>query len=526
MSDDIDRTDEYLELIADDRRREAATGNGWTDHIPLPTEPDEPPDPGRPDDEPQARGHRSRKQEPPADEPKWTFAYGAKFILDHPRHHPRLGWRQRRAVGRRRIADDRRPDGPGQNHAGRPARCAPTRPSATACSACPYRTGRPSCTWRWTGPPDRPVDAPPDSANPTAKCSPSGSVSGPAHRPPTSRRTRSCSPGWPSRRRRHRLHRLGETPRSGLSDDEVAPATTAPANTCSPPARAALRAAPHRQARRRRRGTHRVADIYGSAWITMRTGSIVMLSGEPGDPIVGLRHVRAPADQVGPYQLLHDPDAGTLTISHSIDLIELVAAAGFVGLTAKAPPRSTTPTIRAAPRSRRRCAGSTRSCRSRSPALKVPKAAARKHDGPPAGSSTTGCQNWPPTRMRSRSTRSPPVAEKQSRTNTHRSQNRRSSNHGRNHAQSNHATNHTNTRRWQNRRSSNHTSNHAQSRTYQSRSCVCVYRDTPRRGRGEAAVVRRRCGAAGTSRQGISSTTNRKATQHEPGTHRGPQCWI
>ena len=60
-----------------------------------------------------------------------------------------------------------------------------------------------------------------------------------------------------------------------------------------------------------------VADIYGSAWITNGTGSIVMLTGEPGDPIVGLRHVRAPADQVGPFQLLHDPDAGTLTISHT-----------------------------------------------------------------------------------------------------------------------------------------------------------------------------------------------------------------
>jgi hypothetical protein len=78
-----------------------------------------------------------------------------------------------------------------------------------------------------------------------------------------------------------------------------------------------------------------VPDIYGSAWITNGTGSIVMLTGVPGDPIVGLRHVRAPADQVGPFQLLHDPDAGTLTISHHIDLIELVAAAGFVGLTAK-----------------------------------------------------------------------------------------------------------------------------------------------------------------------------------------------
>ena len=52
MTDDIDRSDEYLELETEDARREAAAGNGWTDHIP-PTESrhgrdnfaaDEPPD--------------------------------------------------------------------------------------------------------------------------------------------------------------------------------------------------------------------------------------------------------------------------------------------------------------------------------------------------------------------------------------------------------------------------------------------------------------------------------------------------
>ena len=41
MTDDIDRTDEFAELIAQDRRREATAGNGWTDHIPPS---DEPPD--------------------------------------------------------------------------------------------------------------------------------------------------------------------------------------------------------------------------------------------------------------------------------------------------------------------------------------------------------------------------------------------------------------------------------------------------------------------------------------------------
>jgi hypothetical protein len=79
-----------------------------------------------------------------------------------------------------------------------------------------------------------------------------------------------------------------------------------------------------------------VADIYGSAWITNGTGSIILLSGEPGDPIVGMRHVRAPADEVGPFQLLHDQVAGQITVFHSADLVELAKATGPDGLTARA----------------------------------------------------------------------------------------------------------------------------------------------------------------------------------------------
>jgi hypothetical protein len=78
-----------------------------------------------------------------------------------------------------------------------------------------------------------------------------------------------------------------------------------------------------------------VEDIYGSAWITNGTGSIILLSGDPGDPIVGFRHVRQPADEIGPYRLLHDQAAGTLTVHHSTDLVALAAASGINGLSAK-----------------------------------------------------------------------------------------------------------------------------------------------------------------------------------------------
>lgn len=79
-----------------------------------------------------------------------------------------------------------------------------------------------------------------------------------------------------------------------------------------------------------------VADIYGSTWLTSGAGSIVLLAGEPGDPIVSFRHVKQPAEEVGPYRVLHDQAAGTLTIDHAVNLVELVKASGVEGLTAKA----------------------------------------------------------------------------------------------------------------------------------------------------------------------------------------------
>lgn len=79
-----------------------------------------------------------------------------------------------------------------------------------------------------------------------------------------------------------------------------------------------------------------VADIYGSTWLTNGAGSVVLLNGEPGDPIIGFRHVKQPAEEVGPYRLLHDQAAGTLTIEHGVDFVALVRASGVDGLTAKA----------------------------------------------------------------------------------------------------------------------------------------------------------------------------------------------
>ena len=78
-----------------------------------------------------------------------------------------------------------------------------------------------------------------------------------------------------------------------------------------------------------------VTDIYGSAWITNGTGSIILLAGEPGDPIVGFRHCRCPANELGPWELLHDADSGEISLYHTTDLVALVKAKGPDGLTAR-----------------------------------------------------------------------------------------------------------------------------------------------------------------------------------------------
>lgn len=54
-------------------------------------------------------------------------------------------------------------------------------------------------------------------------------------------------------------------------------------------------------------------DVYGSAWLTRGTGSVIRLEGQPGDATVTLRHVKQPAEPVGPLTLAHDHAAGSTT---------------------------------------------------------------------------------------------------------------------------------------------------------------------------------------------------------------------
>ncbi|MFE2751612.1 DnaB-like helicase N-terminal domain-containing protein [Actinosynnema sp. NPDC059335] len=79
-----------------------------------------------------------------------------------------------------------------------------------------------------------------------------------------------------------------------------------------------------------------IADIYGSAWLTGGAGSVIHLAGQPGDPVVRMRHMKQPLDEVGPWNVLHDHRTGRSSIQHDdIDPLVILRNEGLQGLSAK-----------------------------------------------------------------------------------------------------------------------------------------------------------------------------------------------
>jgi hypothetical protein len=67
-------------------------------------------------------------------------------------------------------------------------------------------------------------------------------------------------------------------------------------------------------------------DVYGSTWITAGAGSVILLIGNAGDPIVNLRHLKPPAAEIGPLQILHNDQTGRSEVYHEADLVALAKA--------------------------------------------------------------------------------------------------------------------------------------------------------------------------------------------------------
>lgn len=73
-----------------------------------------------------------------------------------------------------------------------------------------------------------------------------------------------------------------------------------------------------------------LADVYGSTWLTAGAGSVIVLNGDPGDPLVELLHLKQPAAEVGPWRVLHDSTTGLSSVFHATDLVSLAAAYGDI----------------------------------------------------------------------------------------------------------------------------------------------------------------------------------------------------
>lgn len=78
-----------------------------------------------------------------------------------------------------------------------------------------------------------------------------------------------------------------------------------------------------------------LAGLYGSVWLSAGAGSVVLLWGAAGDPIVTMTQLKTPCDEVGPFQIIHDHTAGTSAIWHATDLLIVARSAGAQGITAK-----------------------------------------------------------------------------------------------------------------------------------------------------------------------------------------------
>ena len=78
-----------------------------------------------------------------------------------------------------------------------------------------------------------------------------------------------------------------------------------------------------------------LADVYGSVWIPSGAGSVICLWGQAGDPLIELLHLKQPAEDVGPLDLVHDHDRGRTTRRERPDAWTLLQAATTSGITAK-----------------------------------------------------------------------------------------------------------------------------------------------------------------------------------------------
>lgn len=68
-------------------------------------------------------------------------------------------------------------------------------------------------------------------------------------------------------------------------------------------------------------------EVYGSVWIVNGAGSVILLWGQAGDPLVELAHLKQPSETIGPWQIQHDHYLGSSTVLDEIKPIDVLRGA-------------------------------------------------------------------------------------------------------------------------------------------------------------------------------------------------------
>lgn len=120
----------------------------------------------------------------------------------------------------------------------------------------------------------------------------------------------------------------------GLSDDEVGASYNRARQAVLADGRQLLEL--HHVTKRGANGgpPNTLADVYGSAHLVNGAGSVVMLWGNAGDPIVDFRHLKQPMSEVGPFKILHEGRTGQSSIWDGADLLELLRRCRSTGVSA------------------------------------------------------------------------------------------------------------------------------------------------------------------------------------------------
>lgn len=69
-----------------------------------------------------------------------------------------------------------------------------------------------------------------------------------------------------------------------------------------------------------------LADVHGGMELTAGAGSVVLIWGQAGDPVVEFHHLKQPAEMVGPLSLLHDHESGHTSIEERTDAVDILKA--------------------------------------------------------------------------------------------------------------------------------------------------------------------------------------------------------